>query len=433
MNGRASTAVPAGSQRTDTGPGLEPVTPPGHPRRILVVDDSRAQRMMLAATLRMSGYEVLQAADGLEALQVVRSSRVDFVISDWMMPELDGLELCRALRRELPEPYIYFILLTSKSETTELSRGLESGADDFLTKPVAADELRARITAGLRLLDMQRQLSEKNALLADTLREVQRLYAVIDSDLQEARKLQDALVRERFAAFGTGSVSLLQRASGHVGGDLVGFVPGPDGQLGLFGIDVSGHGIASAMMTARLAGYLSGASPEHNLALETGADGSQRMRAPAELARRFNALMTDSIETDQYFTLVYALIDLQSGSGRLIQAGHPHPAVQKADGSVQFLGDGGLPIGLLADADFEETAFQLTTGDRLLLCSDGLTECPAAGGGMLEEAGFARMLERLADTHGPALLDGLVWELTAFHGGDNFPDDLSAVLFEFGR
>ncbi len=400
-------------------------------QRILVVDDSRAQRMMLAATLQASGYEVIQAADGSAALDIVRAEPVDFVISDWMMPGLDGLELCSALREYQPEPYIYFILLTSKSEKADLTQGLEIGADDFITKPVSAEELRARITAGLRQLDIQRQLNEKNRLLGASLEEIQRLYSVIDNDLREARKLQDALVRDRFARFEHAQVSLLQRASGHVGGDLVGYVPGPNHKLGLFGIDVSGHGIASAMMTARLAGHLTSGVPEHNLALERRPDGSEAMRSPADVARRFNALLNDTIDTEQYFTLVYAVIDLATGQGTLVQAGHPHPALQARDGSTRYLGEGGLPIGLIPDADFDEVTFTLKPGERLLLCSDGMTECPDPEGVLLEEHGLARILQTNRALTGPSLLEALVWELAAFHGDDSFPDDLSAVLFEF--
>ena len=117
---------------------------------------------------------------------------------------MSGLELCRRFREMDGEEYSYFILLTSKSEKEEVALGLDSGADDFLTKPVDNNELRARITAGERLIEMQRSMVQANRALSETLGELQQLYDNIDSDLQEAKKLQQSLVKERFRALPLG-------------------------------------------------------------------------------------------------------------------------------------------------------------------------------------------------------------------------------------
>ena len=101
----------------------------------------------------------------------------DFVISDWIMPGASGIEFCRKFREISSEEYGYFILLTSKSEKAEIAQGLDSGADDFLSIPVNRDELRARRAAGSRILEFQRELSEKNRLVSVTLDELKRLDA----------------------------------------------------------------------------------------------------------------------------------------------------------------------------------------------------------------------------------------------------------------
>ena len=400
-------------------------------RHVLVVDDSRLQRKILTSSLQRWGYCVTEAASGDAALALCRETRFDIVLSDWMMPGMTGLEFCKEFRALPSDGYGYFILLTSKSEKGEVVHGLDGGADDFLTKPVSADELRARMRAGERILGMERELTEKNRLVGVTLAQIQTLYDSLDRDLIEARKLQQSLVRDRHRDFGQATVSLLLRPSGHVGGDLVGCFPIDARRIAFYGIDVSGHGVASAIMTARLAGLLSGASPEQNIALTLGPDGTRDAVSPVIVAARLNRMLIEEMQVEQYFTLAYAEVDLQSGQVAIVQAGHPHPTVLRRDGRIEYLGEGGLPIGLIPDASYTLTEAQLFPGDRLILVSDGITECPDTANVELGEDGLAAMILRNADLTGRDLLEALVWDLTAYAGGEEFRDDVSGVLFDY--
>lgn len=377
------------------------------------------------------GYRVTDCGNATAALDVCRAQAFDIVISDWMMPGLTGLEFCREFRALDHESYGYFILLTSKSGTTEIADGLEAGADDFLTKPVASNELRARLRAGERMLAMQAELLAKNRVIVSTLVELQAIYDSLDRDLIEARKLQQTLVRDRVRDYGWATVSLMLRNSGRVGGDLVGSFRVDDNRVAVYSIDVSGHGVASAMMTARLAGYLSGSSPDQNLAFQKLPDGTRGVRRPSEIARAFNRLMLEDIQVEQYFTMAYAELDLPTGRVVLVQAGHPHPMVLRAGGRVEQVGAGGLPVGLIPDARYKDSRLTLAPGDRLLLMSDGLTECPGPDGVELGEKRLARMLQRLAGLESPELIEALVWDLANFAGADHFADDVSGVLLDY--
>jgi sigma-B regulation protein RsbU (phosphoserine phosphatase) len=400
-------------------------------RPVLVVDDSKAQRKILQVQLTRWGYQVTEAASGDEALTLCRAQDFDIVLSDWMMPGMTGLEFCKAFRTLPREGYGYFILLTSKSEKTEIADGLENGADDFLTKPVSADELRARLRAGERILGMQDELVKKNRLIGSTLQELQKLYDSLDRDLIEARKLQQTLVRDRLRDFGAGRAALMLHPSGHVGGDLVGSFAVDAARIVVYSVDVSGHGVASAMMTARLAGLLSGASPDQNIALKVEADGRRDAWPPAIVAARLNRMMLEELQVDQYFTLGYAEINLETGLATLVQAGHPHPLLLRAGGEIETLGDGGLPIGLIEGAEYPQTRFALAPGDRLFLVSDGVTECPNPAGEELGNDGLIKMLLHNSRLHSQDLLEALLWDLNTFAGGAVFPDDVSGLIFDY--
>ena len=128
--------------------------------RVLLVDDDPAMLHLLAAWLEKAGYCVDRATDGREALSAIERQCPDYLITDWEMPYLNGLELCRRVRSLALPHYLYIFFLTAKSESGQLIEGLNVGADDFLCKPVLQSELLARLRAGARVLNLERRLSQ---------------------------------------------------------------------------------------------------------------------------------------------------------------------------------------------------------------------------------------------------------------------------------
>ncbi len=134
--------------------------------RILIADDDRTSSLLLGRTLERWGYDVIVAHDGAEAWAGIMGGEPPaLAIVDWMMPKLDGIELCRRIRATPPPAPVYVILLTARTERQDLVAGLEAGADDYLTKPFDPDELRARIHVGQRTLALIANINRLNGLL----------------------------------------------------------------------------------------------------------------------------------------------------------------------------------------------------------------------------------------------------------------------------
>lgn len=131
----------------------------------LVVDDDPVVAATLKAVVTAAGYAVRVARDGREAWEALQQAPSSVVISDWYMPEVDGLELCRRIRARPDEGYVYFILITAVGGKEQYGRGMDAGADDFITKPLDLDELRARLRVAARILGLRRELKRLEGLL----------------------------------------------------------------------------------------------------------------------------------------------------------------------------------------------------------------------------------------------------------------------------
>ena len=148
--------------------------------RILIAEDHYVSRHLLERNLTNWGFEVVTAEDGEAAVRVLEAPDAPpLAIVDWMMPRLDGLEVCRRIRERKDRPYIYLVLLTAKSHKEEIATGLEAGADDYVIKPFDPDELRARLKVGQRVVELERQLAKRVRDLEDALADVKKLKRLL--------------------------------------------------------------------------------------------------------------------------------------------------------------------------------------------------------------------------------------------------------------
>ena len=148
--------------------------------RVLIADDEATTRHLIQGTLGKWGFEVLAAEDGTAALDIMKGPNPpEIVLLDWVMPGVDGLEVCRRVRAALLDAPTYIILITARGGLENVVQGLEAGADDYVTKPFDPRELRARLHAGARVVQLQKALLERNHELEDALKRVKQLQGLL--------------------------------------------------------------------------------------------------------------------------------------------------------------------------------------------------------------------------------------------------------------
>jgi diguanylate cyclase (GGDEF)-like protein len=168
----------------------------GRPMRILIAEDSRAQAVDLRRRLESLGHQVTVTYDGRQAWDLLQSRPVPVAILDWLMPEMNGVELCRTIRGEKTLPYIYLILLTSKTHRHERLQGLKAGADEFLSKPIDTIELEASLKTAERILGVQKALEARIQELEQANKELSRLVLQDElTGLANLRGFHEALTR----------------------------------------------------------------------------------------------------------------------------------------------------------------------------------------------------------------------------------------------
>jgi DNA-binding response OmpR family regulator len=182
--------------------------------KVLIADDDRTSLHLLGADLRKWGHDVLAVGDGAAAWEALQSEVApELAIVDWMMPGLDGVEICRRARARSSAPILYVILLTSRAEPEDLVRALGAGADDYVRKPFDPAELRARVEVGVRVVRLQGELARRIRELEEALARVDELHGILPvcsyckkvrSDADSWHRMEDYVTAHSSARFSHG-------------------------------------------------------------------------------------------------------------------------------------------------------------------------------------------------------------------------------------
>lgn len=378
--------------------------------KILVIDDDPIIRLFLKKVLQKQGYDVSLATNGKEGLELAQSIQPGLIICDWIMPIMDGLDVCRHVKADPNLSTTFFILLSSRRGLADRVQGLDSGADEFLSKPIEVVELQARVRAGLRLHQMSQDLQ----------RQKQMLEAEIDEAVEYVRSLIPAPMH------GAVSIDSCFIPSRQLGGDCFDYYWLDPDYLVIYLLDVSGHGLGATLLSTAVLNLLRSQSlPDVNF------------YQPHDVLRSLNDTFQMNSHNEKYFTIWYGVYNKAKRLLTYASAGHP-PAIMIAESAdenalrsaptVSRLKTPGLPIGMMPEAVFQSDRYFVPANSSLYVFSDGIFEVGQLRGGTWGLNDFVDLLS----TRSPhADLPGILDVVLTYNDTESFEDDLSLLRLNF--
>lgn len=322
--------------------------------KVLVIDDDPTMRLVLQRNLKLQGHEVTVAADGVQGWHFAQELQPALVICDWMMPGMTGLEVCQRVRQSPELATTFFILLTSRDQVADRVQGLDSGADDFLVKPVDPSELQARVRAGLRLHQLNQDLQDQKQRLEQELAEAE---SYVRSLLPAPRRTGDITTEWVFVP------------STELGGDCFDYFDLDEHRFVFYVIDVAGHGVGAALLSISVLNLLRSGSV---------ADVTQ----PAAVLALLNRFFPMEQHKDKYFTAWYGVYDRRSRCLTYASAGHPAAVLWHGQG-IEVLPGRGLAVGMFPEVTYQTHERVMPPGAKVYLFSDGVYEIPVEPQGKL--------------------------------------------------
>ena len=374
---------------------------------ILIVDDDALSRKILAQVLTSAGYNCQVCGDGSGALEIIHAKPPSLLLLDFDMPGANGAEVLRQLRSDQHPAVaqVPTIMLTGHgSEESEVSC-LQAGADDFVTKPVNAAVLRARIETQLRLRSMRRQLERQNDELEHWRRDLER-------DLAAARLTQQSLIPQKPFAVPGWEVATFYRPVIQVGGDIYGWLRMKDGRILFWIADGSGHGAAAALLTTLAKLLFHHGSVEHD--------------APARVMEAVDNDFRSIFGGRSFMTAMCVALNHTTGSAQVVGAGHPPLLIGRNNGATDSIASVAPPLGLVERPKFVETALHFEPGDAFLLYTDGLFGSSTNQHRRLTPKQLESMLDHSAPT-AEALLKRILARAAPNGAENSLSDDLTAL------
>lgn len=336
--------------------------------KILIAEDDPVIRQILNKSLSKWGHDVLVTEDGDQAWDAMKDGKgPNFALLDWMMPGIDGVEVCRRIRDSEQNGYTYIIMLTAKDKKEDIIKGFEAGADDYIIKPFNSDELKSRLQVGNRILTLEENLASK-------ISEIQRANDVMREDIKAAASIQKSLLPEKLPGNSLLEIEYRFIPCDEVGGDMLDVFEICDNHMGMFISDIVGHGVPAAMFSVNISRTMAPVNGNASVIRTMDENGVFTEVQPSEVVGWLNNQFYMELEKTLYSTMVYGIINTQTLEFTHVNAGHKPVILVRNGKASEIESEGGLPIGISEGIEYSQSSFQLEAGDRLYFYTDGAIE-----------------------------------------------------------
>ncbi len=372
--------------------------------QILVIDDDPSVQILLKRMLEKQGYEVVAVSNGEEGIEKAVMARPALIICDWLMPGLSGLDVCRYIKKDPNLSTTFFILLTSLDSVADRVKGLDAGADDFITKPIEQNEMKARVRAGLRLHQMSQDLKAQKQIL--------------EAELSEAADyVRSLLPMPMMQPF---NINYTFIPSQQLGGDCFDYYWLDEDYLAIYLLDTAGHGLKATLPSISVLNLL------RSRALK-----DLNYYQPNKVLNALNNTFQMNYQNDKYFTIWYGVYNQVSRELIYSSAGHP-PAILLSHNSsdIQLLKTPGMPIGMFPEVNYTDGFCKIEKNSTLYIFSDGAYEINLTDGQLLGLENFIQKVTRLYHVSSSPL-ENILNCLVDLNQKKAFDDDLSILQIGF--
>jgi len=416
---------------------------------VLVVDDSAVNLELLAKTLKGGGYSPVVTQDPGQVVDYVRRRVPDLVLLDVMMPEMDGLEVCRRLKADARTRNVPVVFITALANTEDKVRGFEAGGEDYITKPFVREEVLARVRVAVEQHRTQDELRARRAELQEANDALARKNRELETALEERRRAEQALAEARRKemevesrieetllrggipqGISGASVGCLSVPSQHMDGDFYECIDFHPRCFDVLMGDVMGKGIHAALVGAATKQRFL-----RTLGLGALSSGQGGPFSPEALVTRVHAEISPRLmELETFVTLCYARFDLDAGTLTFVGCGHTQVLHFEASrGRCALLEGKNMPLGFVEKEVHAACSAALSGGDLVLFYTDGITEAASPAGDLFGPerlTAFVRAHHALGPDELVRQLHGAV---AAFAGGGPLQDDFTCVAVAVGQ
>lgn len=383
--------------------------------KILVVDDEPVNVELLEAHLSGAEYEVVTAYGGVEALEKVESEKPDLILLDVMMPGLNGFDVCKILKEKEETMFIPVVMVTALRELEDKIKGIESGADDFLTKPVNSLELITRVKSLLRIKYLHDELIERK------LRQLRAEKELLQRELKIAREIQRSFLPDVCPNIEGMDLATLTLPAGEVRNNFHDFVPVSRNKLGLVVAHVSGSGIPAVLFMALSRALIR-------------ANAISNPNVSDAIHKANDLIINDIVDVGSgvFVSLFYALIDLKERSLTYVGVEDNQPVIIEGGttGDLIVLEAKGAPLGVSNALNIEENSTSLSTGDTVVLYTDGVVKSLNEKREEFDKKGLMALIENNQDSHAQDLIQKIKEEVLLFTGNTSRSDDITLIALK---